>query len=363
MKRKLKYILLFISFSFSLSCLGTIPKTKEDCLSQSTTSSRCCYNADTKSCLSLYSNSLYKYYDLLKKERTQNIDCGFNAADEIKFCERIIPYPTSNSTACYEYDMIIPDVGIDGSTRSYRCCLKYDEYFSHHCESTLMGETDYEITVLKRGAVSGKHYYCKNNNYDDTLLQCAYSKSVGPGYCSKNKINSKDAFYYDGYTYDRCCYVAYDFYEACAPFPSDDDYVNEYMENKKKEGYSFIVKCGGNDDNNYDSTKSEELGTEVTVNQCESIHPRTIKDCTKHTILNSEIKNIQGYNYDRCCFYEVGNGVNSCVVLPNNEDFLNNLKENSKIGKKLKINLVDCKSNYILKNVFNLFLIMLLILY
>ena len=134
------------------------------------------------------------------------------------------------------------------------------------------------------------------------------------------------------------------------------------MENKKNKGYSFIVKCGGNDDNSYDSNNEEELGTEVTINQCESIHPRTIKDCTKHTIISSEIKNIQGYNYDRCCFYEVGNGVNSCVVLPNDEDFLNNLKENSKIGKKLKINLVDCNCNFIKKNILNLLIIMLLIL-
>ena len=356
----MKNILLIILFNLSFSCNWISPKTKEDCFSQSTTQSRCCYNEDTKSCLNFGSNSLRDYYSLLKQKRTNNIDCNFVARDEINYCERIVPYPTSNVTACTEYDMVIPDVATDGSTRSYRCCMHYDEYFSHHCEFNLMGKTEYEITVEKRGVVQGRHNYCKNNNYDDTLLKCAYSTNIGPGKCSKNIINKKDAFYYEGYTFNRCCYVAYDIYQACSPFPSDDDYINDFLKRKKNEGYSsYIVKCGGNDVNNYDNN-TDSFGTEVTVNQCESIYPHSINDCTKHTIINSEVKNIQGYNYDKCCFYEVGNGINSCAVLPGDKDFLDNLKKNSKYSKA-KINLVDCNSNFIMKHVINLIIIFLLI--
>ena len=361
----LEYILFFILFYFSLSCFVKDPKKKEDCLNQSTNSSRCCYNGYSKGCLTLSSNKLDDYYLLLEQKQTKNIDCGFVAKDEIEYCERIIPYPSSNISECTNYEMIIPDIAIDGSgsKRSYRCCMRYDEYFNHHCDSTLLGNNDYEINTLKRAAVSGTHYYCKNNNYNDTLLQCAFSRDVGPGKCSQKIIKSEDAFFYEGYTFNKCCYVSYKHSEVCTPFPDDDNYVNDFLEKKGKEGYSnYIIKCGGIDNGNY-SNNSREFGTEVTVNQCESIIPHSINDCTKHTILNSEIKNIQGYDYDKCCFYEVGNGINSCVVLPNDKDFLKNLKENSKYGYKDKINLIDCNnSNSIFINIFNLLIMILLFL-
>ena len=354
----LKYITCSLLLNFALTCFGTNPETKEVCFNQSDSYGRCCYNGNTNKCYYLNSNRLKDYYALLERENTKNIDCGFTAKDEIDYCKRIIPYPTSNSTACYEYDMIIPDVSIYGDKRSYRCCMDYDNDFGHHCDFNLMGRTEYEIEVLKRGAVSGGHSYCKNNNYNDTLLKCAYSNSVGPSSCSKNIISTEDAFYYEGYLYDRCCYVSYDIYQACSPFPSDDDYIEEYMAQKNKEGLSpYIVKCGKNEINN--SNNTEDYGREVTVAQCESIIPKAIKDCTSHTILNSEIKTIQGYKYDSCCFYEVGNGDNSCVALPKNNDFLASFKANSKYWKS-KINLVDCKSNYILNYLFISLIIQLL---
>jgi hypothetical protein len=362
MKILLIYILLFALVNYSSCCTG-VPNTKEDCLNQATSYSRCCYNGDTKRCLSLGSNRLVDYYKLLKRENTNNIDCGFVARDEINYCSSIIPYPSSNATACYEYNMIIPDVGNDGNTRSYRCCMEYDEYFRHKCGFQLMGETDYEITVLKRGAVSGKHSLCKNNNYKDTLLQCAYSNNVGINKCSKNIISSEDAFFDEGYTYDRCCYVSYETNQFCSPFPSDDDFIEDFLNKKKNEGYSsYLIKCGvSEDDTNYNSN-SDDFDKEVTVSQCESTTPKSINDCTKHTIMQSEIKTIQGIAYDKCCFYEVGNGDNSCAVLPNDKNFLNDLKKNSKYGKS-KINLIDCHSNYIMNHLVNLLILSFVFLY
>ena len=71
MKILLIYILLFALVNYSSCCIGN-PNTKEDCINQATSYSRCCYNGDTRRCLSLGSNRLVDYYKLLKRENTNN---------------------------------------------------------------------------------------------------------------------------------------------------------------------------------------------------------------------------------------------------------------------------------------------------
>ena len=95
-------ILFFPLINFSTSCTSEIPKSKDDCLNESNSYYRCCYNGKTNICLTsltLFSNNLDDYYKFLKQENTNNIDCGLKAKDEINYCKRIIPYPTSNITA------------------------------------------------------------------------------------------------------------------------------------------------------------------------------------------------------------------------------------------------------------------------
>ena len=106
--------------------------------------------------------------------------------------------------------------------------------------------------------------------------------------------------------------------------------------------------------------KSDNLDKEIFAWQCENIDPESIGDCTKHSIFKSDIKTINGLKYDKCCFYEVGIGNNSCLVLPDDPSFLKKLKEESKNSKTNKINLIDCNSNYIMVNLINLLIYVLL---
>ena len=353
MKKLLIFISLLTIISLSTSCSNGISKSKEDCLNKKSSYSRCCYNKDNNTCFSLGSNNINDYYKLLKQKNTNNIDCGFTATDEINYCKRIVPYPSSNVTSCTEYNMIIPDVIniTTGETRSYRCCMNNDEYFNHKCNYNLIGETDYEIEILKRGIISGNFYYCKDNNYNDTFLQYAYSDNIGPNKCSQNKISNKDAYYYEGYKYDRCCYVSYGNEQICAPFPSNDNFIENFINKKKQEGLSsYMIKCNTNSNENHFNYKVNS-DLEISVFECENINPESIGDCTDYTIIPYEIKTISGYTYDKCCFYEVGNGNNSCVVLPNDEKFLRDLKEKSKYNGNNKINLIDCNSNYMMINI------------
>lgn len=111
-----------------------------------------------------------------------------------------------------------------------------------------------------------------------------------------------------------------------------------------------MIKCNTNSNENHFNYKVNS-DLEISVFECENINPESIGDCTDYTIIPYEIKTISGYTYDKCCFYEVGNGNNSCVVLPNDEKFLRDLKEKSKYSGNNKINLIDCNSNYMMINI------------
>ena len=283
--------------------------------------------------------------------------------DEFQQCQDIIPSPTDNPDDCTKYIIRSTDVNsVSGDIVHYRCCLHFDQNFRHHCFYHLYVQRNNEIEYEKRTVVQGNRYYCKDNDYPDSLLQCAYSKSIGPSKCAKNKIKAEDAIEFNGYTYDRCCYVSYENYQICAPFPSDDEFVDNYLTNKHNEGYSsYIVKCGGNASDYYHKIDEDDLDEEITVGQCESIIPRSIGQCTKHTIIESEVKIIDGKRYDKCCFYEVGEGDNSCVVLPNDAQILNDIKKNTRYNGKNKVNLIDCNSNYIITNIIILLIYQLIL--
>lgn len=90
--------------------------------------------------------------------------------------------------------------------------------------------------------------------------------------------------------------------------------------------------------------------------------PKSIGDCTKHTIIESDIRTIDGKRYDKCCFYEIGNGDNTCKVLPNDEDLLKEIRESTKNYLNSKVNLIDCKSYHLILRI-NLLLIYIIILF
>jgi hypothetical protein len=104
------------------------------------------------------------------------------------------------------------------------------------------------------------------------------------------------------------------------------------------------------DCNELNRRKSDNYGKEISKWECEYIDPESIGDCTKHSIYKSEIETINGLKYDKCCFYEVQHGINSCRVLPDDPNFLKKLKEDSKNSKVNYINLIDCSSNFIMVN-------------
>ena len=106
--------------------------------------------------------------------------------------------------------------------------------------------------------------------------------------------------------------------------------------------------------------KSDNHNKEISTWECEYIDPESIGDCTKHSIIKNEIKTINGLKYDKCCFYEVSYGNNSCRVLPDDTNFLNKLKEESKSSKKERINLIDCSSNYMMVNLIIILIYILL---
>jgi len=281
--------------------------------------------------------------------------------EEFEECKEIIPYPSDKPDDCTKYLIHSHDINSEtGDIVHYRCCMWFDKYFNHRCYYHLSVQRSNELEYEKRTVVQGNHYYCKDNNYPDSLLQCAYSKDIGANKCSKNIILNKDALEYNNYTYDRCCYVSYQHYQACAPFPSDDQFIEDYLDKMHNEGYdSYTIKCGGNSSK---TVSSDDFGEEVTKDQCESIFPKSIGDCTKHTIIESDIRTIDGKRYDKCCFYEIGNGDNTCKVLPNDEDLLKEIRESTKNYLNSKVNLIDCKSCYLIIRI-NLLLIYLIILF
>ena len=274
--------------------------------------------------------------------------------EEFQQCQDIVPSPNDNAEDCTKYIIRSTDINsITGEIVHYRCCLHYDQYFAHHWFYHLNPQRNNEIEHIKRSVIQGNRYYCKDNDYPDSLLQCAYSNSIGPSKCAKKNIKEEDALEYNGFIYDRCCYVSYENYQICAPFPSDDEFVENYITQKHNEGFfSYLVKCGGNSSDYYYKIDEDDLDKEITVGQCESILPKSIGECTKHTIIESDVKIIDGKRYDKCCFYEVGNGDNSCVVLPNDDEVLNNIKKNTRLSGKNKVNMIDCNSNHIMISIF-----------
>ena len=236
----------------------------------------------------------------------------------------------------------------------------FDQYFRHRCYYHLLVQRSNELEYEKSLVVQGNRYYCIDNDYPDSLLQCAYSTNIGASKCSKNIISSGDAFEHNGYVYDRCCYVSYKNYQTCAPFPSDDQFIEDYLNKKHNEGYdSYTIKCGGNTSK---IVNTDDFGKEVTKEQCESIFPTSIADCTKHTIIESDIRTIDGKKYDKCCFYEIGNGDNTCKVLPNDAELLEEIRKSTKYYLYSKVNLIDCKSYYLMIRI-NILLIYLIILF
>ena len=281
--------------------------------------------------------------------------------EEFEECKEIIPNPTDKPDDCTKYIIYSRDINSEtGDIVYYRCCMWFDQYFRHRCYYHLLVQRSNELEYEKSLVVQGNRYYCIDNDYPDSLLQCAYSTNIGASKCSKNIISSGDAFEYNGYVYDRCCYVSYKNYQTCAPFPSDDQFIDDYLNKKHNEGYdSYTIKCGGNTSK---VVNTDDFGKEVTKEQCESIFPTSIADCTKHTIIESDIRTIDGKKYDKCCFYEIGNGDNTCKVLPNDAELLEEIRKSTKYYLYSKVNLIDCKSYYLMLSI-NILLIYLIILF
>ena len=281
--------------------------------------------------------------------------------EEFEECKEIIPNPTDKPDDCTKYIIYSRDINSEtGDIVHYRCCMWFDQYFRHRCYYHLLVQRSNELEYEKSLVVQGNRYYCIDNDYPDSLLQCAYSTNIGASKCSKNIISSGDAFEHNGYVYDRCCYVSYKNYQTCAPFPSDDQFIEDYLNKKHNEGYdSYTIKCGGNTSK---VVNTDDFGEEVTKEQCESIFPTSIADCTKHTIIESDIRTIDGKKYDKCCFYEIGNGDNTCKVLPNDAELLEEIRKSTKYYLYSKVNLIDCKSYYLMLRI-NILLIYLIILF
>ena len=281
--------------------------------------------------------------------------------EEFEECKEIIPNPTDKPDDCTKYIIYSRDINSEtGDIVHYRCCMWFDQYFRHRCYYHLLVQRSNELEYEKSLVVQGNRYYCIDNDYPDSLLQCAYSTNIGASKCSKNIISSGDAFEHNGYVYDRCCYVSYKNYQTCAPFPSDDQFIEDYLNKKHNEGYdSYTIKCGGNTSK---TVNTDDFGKEVTKEQCESIFPTSIADCTKHTIIESDIRTIDGKKYDKCCFYEIGNGDNTCKVLPNDAELLEEIRKSTKYYLYSKVNLIDCKSYYLMIRI-NILLIYLIILF